>query len=46
MPSGEEVVIEAIVEVYFKMHNEIGRKLSRVRYIDKMIGNLISLRRL
>ena len=44
--SGEEVVIEAIGEVHLKMHKGLVRKLSSVRYIPKMMRNLISLRRL
>ena len=46
LPSGEEVVIEAIGEVHLRMHNDIMRKLRGVRYIPKMMRNQISLRRL
>ena len=46
LPSGEKVVIEAIGEVHLKMHNCIVRKLRGMRYIPKMMTNLISLRRL
>ena len=46
LPSGEEVVIEAIGEVHLRMHNGIERKLRGVRYIPKMMRNLISLRKL
>ena len=44
--SGEEVVIEAIGEVHLKMHNGLVRKLRELRYIPKMMRNLISLGRL
>ena len=46
LPSSEEIVIEAISEVHLRMHNRIVRKLKGVRYIPKMMRNLISLRRL
>lgn len=46
LPSGEEVVVEAIGEVHLRMHNAIVRKLRGVRYIPKMMRNIISLRRL
>ena len=40
-----EVVIEAIGEVQLVIHDDIVRKLKNVRYIPKMMKNLISLRR-
>ena len=46
LPSGEEVMIEAIDEVHLRMQNGIMRKFRAVRYISKMMENLISLRRL
>ena len=46
LPSDEEVVVEAIGEVHLRMHNGNMRKLSSVRYIPKIMRNLISLRRL
>lgn len=46
LPNSEQVVIEATREVHLKMHNGIVRKLKGVRYIPKMMNNLISLRRL
>ena len=46
LPSGEKVVIETIGKVHLKMHNGLVRKLRDMRYMPKMMRNLISLRRL
>ena len=43
---GEEVVIEDIREVHLRIQNGLLRKLRDVRYIPKVMRNLISLKRL
>ena len=46
LPSGEKIVKEIIREMHLRMQHDLLRRLRGVRYIPKMMRNLISRRRL